>query len=69
MKQYERWQLRRLSIKPGITCTWQIKPNRNNISFDEWMKMDLHYIDNWSNKLDLVLFLKTIKTMLKGSGS
>lgn len=69
VKQYERWHLRRLSMKPGITCTWQIKSNRNNISFDEWMKMDLYYIDNWSNKLDLVLFLKTIKTMLKGSGS
>lgn len=69
VKQYERWQLRRLSMKPGITCTWQIKPNRNNISFDDWMKMDLQYIDNWSNKLDLVLFFKTIKTMLKGSGS
>jgi exopolysaccharide biosynthesis polyprenyl glycosylphosphotransferase len=69
VKQYERWQLRRLSMKPGITCTWQIKPNRNDISFDDWMKMDLQYIDNWSNKLDLILFFKTIKTMLKGSGS
>ncbi|MCD4696797.1 MAG: sugar transferase [Bacteroidales bacterium] len=69
VKKYERWQLRRLSMKPGITCTWQIKPNRNDISFDEWMKMDLQYIDNWSNKLDLVLFFKTIKTVLKGSGS
>ncbi len=69
VKQYERWQLRRLSMKPGITCTWQIKPNRNNISFEDWMKMDLQYIDNWSNKLDLVLFFKTIRTMLKGSGS
>jgi len=56
-------------MKPGITCTWQIKPNRNDISFEDWMKMDLQYIDNWSNKLDLVLFFKTIKTMLKGSGS
>ncbi|MCD4683270.1 MAG: sugar transferase [Bacteroidales bacterium] len=69
VKQYERWQLRRLSMKPGITCTWQIKPNRNNISFEDWMKMDLQYIDNWSNKLDLVLFFKTIRTMLKGTGS
>ena len=69
VKKYERWQLRRLSMKPGITCTWQIKPNRNSISFDDWMKMDLQYIDNWSNKLDIVLFFKTIKTMLKGSGS
>lgn len=69
VKQYERWQLRRLSMKPGITCTWQIKPNRNDISFEEWMKMDLQYIDNWSNKLDLILFFKTIRTVLKGSGS
>jgi exopolysaccharide biosynthesis polyprenyl glycosylphosphotransferase len=69
VKQYERWQLRRLSIKPGITCTWQIKPNRNDISFDDWMKMDLQYIDNWSNKLDLVLFFKTIRTIIKGTGS
>jgi exopolysaccharide biosynthesis polyprenyl glycosylphosphotransferase len=69
VKQYERWQLRRLSMKPGITCTWQIEPNRNDISFNDWMKMDLHYIDNWSNKLDLVLFFKTIRTILKGSGS
>jgi exopolysaccharide biosynthesis polyprenyl glycosylphosphotransferase len=69
VKQYERWQLRRLSMKPGITCSWQIEPNRNEISFNEWMKMDLNYIDNWSNKLDLVLFFKTIRTILKGSGS
>lgn len=69
VEQYERWQLRRLSMKPGITCTWQIKPNRNDISFEDWMKMDLHYIDNWSNKLDFLLFFKTIRTVLKGSGS
>lgn len=69
VKQYERWQLRRLSMKPGITCTWQIKENRNNISFEDWMKMDLQYIDNWSYKLDLILFLKTIRTLIKGTGS
>jgi lipopolysaccharide/colanic/teichoic acid biosynthesis glycosyltransferase len=69
VKMYERWQLRRLSMKPGITCTWQIKENRNDISFEDWMKMDLQYIDNWSYKLDLILFLKTIRTILKGSGS
>ena len=69
VEQYERWQLRRLSMKPGITCTWQIKPDRNSISFEDWMKMDLQYIDNWSNKLDFLLFLKTIRTVLKGSGS
>ncbi len=65
--EYERWQLRRLSMKPGITCTWQVS-GRNDIPFEEWMKMDLDYIDNWSLKLDFVIFLKTIRTMLRADG-
>ncbi|HLN53775.1 MAG TPA: sugar transferase [Lentimicrobium sp.] len=68
VKQYERWQLRRLSMRPGITCIWQIAPNRNNISFNEWMKLDLQYIDSWSLKLDLILLFKTVQTVIKGSG-
>ncbi len=67
VKEYERWQLRRLSMKPGITCTWQVS-GRNDIPFEEWMKMDLAYIDNWSLKLDFVIFLKTIRTMIKADG-
>jgi exopolysaccharide biosynthesis polyprenyl glycosylphosphotransferase len=67
VRVYERWQLRRLSMKPGITCIWQVS-GRNNIPFEEWMKMDLEYIDNWSLKLDFVIFLKTIRTMLRGDG-
>ncbi|ASB49469.1 sugar transferase [Alkalitalea saponilacus] len=67
VKEYERWQLRRLSMKPGITCIWQVS-GRNNIPFEEWMKMDLQYIDNWSLKLDFIIFLKTIRTMIKGDG-
>lgn len=65
--QYERWQRRRLSMKPGITCIWQVS-GRNNIPFDQWMKMDMQYIDTWSLKLDFVLFLKTFKVMLTGDG-
>ncbi len=67
VKEYERWQLRRLSMKPGITCTWQVS-GRNEITFEEWMKMDMDYIDNWSLKLDFVIFLKTIRTMIKADG-
>lgn len=67
VKEYERWQLRRLSMKPGITCIWQVS-GRNNIPFEEWMKMDLEYIDNWSLKLDFILFLKTIRTIFRGDG-
>ena len=67
--QYERWQLRRLSIKPGITCTWQIIPNRNEVEFENWMKLDLNYIDKWSLKEDFKLLFRTIKTVILGTGT
>ncbi len=67
VEQYERWQRRRLSMKPGITCIWQVS-GRNNIPFEEWMKLDMLYIDTWSLKLDLILFLRTIKVVLTGDG-
>ncbi len=68
VEKYERWHLRSLSVKPGITCTWQIIPNRNEVVFDKWMKLDIQYIDNWSAKKDLQLFVRTIKTVLYGTG-
>jgi exopolysaccharide biosynthesis polyprenyl glycosylphosphotransferase len=68
VKKYKSWQLRRLSMKPGLTCIWQIMPNRNQISFEDWMKLDLQYIDNWSIKQDIILFFKTIRTVLSASG-
>lgn len=68
VQKYERWHLRRLSVKPGITCTWQIIPNRNEVVFDNWMKLDIQYIDSWSIKKDLQLFIKTIKTVIYGTG-
>ena len=68
VEKYERWHLRRLSVKPGITCTWQIIPNRNEVVFENWMKLDIQYIENWSIKKDLMLILKTIKTVLYGTG-
>ena len=61
--KYERWQLRRLSVKPGITCTWQVLENRNTISFDKWMQLDLHYIDNWTMWDDVKLFFRTLYTV------
>ena len=68
VEKYERWHLRRLSVKPGITCTWQIIPNRNEVLFEKWMKLDIQYIENWSIKKDFILFIKTIKTVFVGSG-
>jgi exopolysaccharide biosynthesis polyprenyl glycosylphosphotransferase len=67
--QYKRWQLRRLSVKPGLSCFWQIKPDRNNIKFEKWMELDLAYIDNWSLRLDFIILLKTIKTVFLRTGA
>ncbi len=67
-KHYKRWQLRRLSVKPGLSCFWQIKTDRNKIKFEKWMEMDLAYIDNWSPRLDFLILLKTVKTVFKRSG-
>lgn len=66
--QYKRWQLRKLSVKPGLSCFWQINPDRNDIKFEKWMEMDLAYIDNWSPRLDFIIFFKTIKTVFQRTG-
>ena len=66
--RYERWQRRRLSMKPGITCLWQIS-GRNQVGFKDWMKLDLSYIDNWSLLLDLKILLRTIPVVLFGKGA
>lgn len=68
VNEYGIWQRRRLSMKPGLTCLWQIQPNRNEISFNKWMKMDLSYIDNWTLKLDFTILWKTALVVLAGYG-
>jgi exopolysaccharide biosynthesis polyprenyl glycosylphosphotransferase len=66
--KYNNWQRRRLSMKPGITCLWQITPGRNDVSFEDWMNLDLKYIDNWSLGLDFKILLKTPWALLMGEG-
>lgn len=67
-EQYEEWQKRKLSVVPGITCLWQVS-GRNKINdFDEWVKLDLEYIDNCSLWLDFKILIKTIPAVLKGTG-
>lgn len=66
---YERKQRRRLSMRPGLTCIWQVSGRNDIIDFDEWARLDLEYIDNWSLGLDLKLLLKTIPAVLRGSGA
>lgn len=68
VEKYELWQRRRLSMKPGITCLWQIQPRRNDISFEQWMDMDMNYIDHWSIGLDMYIILKTIPAIISGRG-
>jgi lipopolysaccharide/colanic/teichoic acid biosynthesis glycosyltransferase len=62
------WHRRRFSVKPGITCLWQVM-GRNSIPFERWMELDMEYIDRWSLILDLQILLKTIPAVLKGSGA
>jgi exopolysaccharide biosynthesis polyprenyl glycosylphosphotransferase len=64
----EDWQRRRFSVKPGITCLWQIG-GRSDISFEQWMELDLKYMDEWSLWLDLKILTKTVPAVLKGAGA
>ena len=68
VEQYERWQRRRLSMKPGLTCLWQVG-GRNELSFDTWMKLDMEYIDNWSLLLDFKILLRTVPVVLSMKGA
>jgi exopolysaccharide biosynthesis polyprenyl glycosylphosphotransferase len=66
---YDLAHRRRLSVKPGITCLWQIS-GRNNVSdFKEWVRLDLEYIDNWSLWLDLRILWRTLPAVLAGTGA
>jgi len=64
----EDWQRRRFSVRPGITCLWQVG-GRSSIPFEKWMQLDLQYIDEWSLWLDLQILLRTIPAVLRGSGA
>jgi exopolysaccharide biosynthesis polyprenyl glycosylphosphotransferase len=66
--KYEAWQRRRLSVRPGLTCVWQVS-GRNEISFEEWMYLDMQYIDHWSLQGDLQLLAKTVPVVLTGRGA
>ena len=64
----EDWHRRRFSVRPGITCLWQIN-GRSNTGFEEWMKLDMKYIDGWSLWLDFKILVMTIPAVLRGSGA
>ena len=68
VEQYKQWQRRRLRMRPGLTCLWAVS-GRDSVDFDTWMKMDMHYIDNWSLALDWKILLRTIPRVLTGRGA
>jgi exopolysaccharide biosynthesis polyprenyl glycosylphosphotransferase len=68
VSRYEPWQRRRLSMKPGLTCLWQVS-GRSELDFDRWMALDLKYIDTWSPLLDFKILLKTVPAVLSGKGA
>jgi lipopolysaccharide/colanic/teichoic acid biosynthesis glycosyltransferase len=65
---YDDYALRRLCVKPGVTCLWQIS-GRSEVSFDEWMALDNAYIDSWSPTLDLIIIARTIPAVFRGIGA
>jgi len=62
------WQRRRFSVKPGITCLWQIH-GRNSVPFEKWMELDMQYIDKWSLWLDFKILAQTVPVVLRGTGA
>ena len=68
VEQYQRWQRRRLRMRPGLTCLWAVS-GRDSVDFETWMKLDMHYIDNWSLALDWQILLRTIPRVLTGRGA
>jgi lipopolysaccharide/colanic/teichoic acid biosynthesis glycosyltransferase len=68
VERYEPWMLRRLSVRPGLTCLWQIR-GRSDLSFDEWMRLDIEYVERVSFRLDLLILIQTIPAVLSARGA
>jgi exopolysaccharide biosynthesis polyprenyl glycosylphosphotransferase len=68
VENYQRWQRRRLRMRPGLTCLWAVK-GRDRLDFETWMRLDMQYIDTWSLGLDWKIILRTIPQVLSGKGA
>ena len=69
VQRYDNWQRRKMSMRPGVTCLWQVNGRNNIKSFNDWVKMDLSYIDNWSLGLDWKILAKTVPAVVLGVGA
>jgi lipopolysaccharide/colanic/teichoic acid biosynthesis glycosyltransferase len=67
-QNFELWQMRKLSVKPGLTCLWQIDGRFTITDFSDWARLDLHYIDTWSLWKDISILLRTPVAVIKGTG-
>jgi len=67
--QFETWQKRKLSVVPGLTCLWQVQGRADIRNFDDWVRMDLEYIDHWSPQLDFKILFQTVLVVLRGKGA
>jgi exopolysaccharide biosynthesis polyprenyl glycosylphosphotransferase len=68
LERYELWQKRKLCVRPGITCLWQVRGRNRITSFDDWVRLDLEYIDNWSLWLDVKVLVWTALAVVRGTG-
>ncbi len=68
VEQYGEYEMQRLLVQPGLTCYWQIQPKRNDLSFDEWVRLDLKYIRERSFWVDWKIILKTFRAVINGEG-
>jgi lipopolysaccharide/colanic/teichoic acid biosynthesis glycosyltransferase len=66
--EYQTFERRRLSMRPGLTCIWQVS-GRNNIGFEDWVRLDLEYIDTWSLTKDFRILFQTIPAVIRGTGA
>jgi len=66
--EFEDWQRRKLSVKPGMTCLWLASGRSDIDDFDEWVKLDLKYIDDWSLWLDIKILFQTAWVVVRGTG-
>jgi exopolysaccharide biosynthesis polyprenyl glycosylphosphotransferase len=68
VERYQRWQRRRLRMRPGLTCLWAVR-GRDQLDFESWMKMDMEYIDRWSLRLDFEILLRSVPQVMSGQGA
>jgi lipopolysaccharide/colanic/teichoic acid biosynthesis glycosyltransferase len=68
VERYDARAMRRLTVKPGVTCLWQIN-GRSTVSFDHWMELDNHYIDSWTPLGDLSIIARTVPAVIRGIGA